>query len=113
MLDFIDKWKAKVVALVETKVKLMQLELIERTSKLLSVFVFIIMFVLLAFGVFMLVGLGVAEQFSAWFNSYIGGYMAAGGVFLIVAIIIYLFRKSILRKLSNIFINALTEDEAE
>lgn len=113
MLDIFQKWKSKVVAQVETKVKIIQLEFIERTAKLLGTFIFILIFVLLGFGVFLFFGLGLAEQFSEWFNSYIGGYMAAGAVYLVVALIFYLLRKKILKKLSNVFISALTENDDE
>jgi hypothetical protein len=71
------------------------------------------MFILLGFGVFLFFGLGLAEQFSEWFGSYIGGYMAAGGVYLLLALIFYVFRKKILKTLGNVFINALTEDSQE
>lgn len=111
MLDIFQKWKSKVIALVETKVKLMQLEFIERTSKLLSLFIFLLIFVLLGFGVFLFFGLGLAEFFAELFSSKITGYWTAGAFFILIAGIFYITRKKILTKLSNIFIDALTEND--
>ncbi len=109
MLDIVQKWKDKIIALVETKVRLMQLDFIERTSSLMSNFIFLLVFILLGFGVFLFVGLGLAELFSELLASNILGYLTAASFYLLIGVLLYLLRKRMLTKLSNMFISILTE----
>lgn len=109
MLDIVQKWKDKIIALVETKVRLMQLDFIERTSSLMSNFIFLLVFILLGFGVFLFVGLGLAELFSELLGSNILGYLTAASFYLLIGVLLYLLRKRMLTKLSNMFISILTE----
>ena len=109
MLDIVQKWKDKIIALVETKVRLMQLDFIERTSSLMSNFIFLLVFILLGFGVFLFVGLGLAELFSELLCSNILGYLTAAAFYFLIGVLFYLLRKRMLTKLSNMFISILTE----
>jgi hypothetical protein len=109
LLDIVQKWKDKIIALVETKVRLMQLDFIERTSSLMSNFIFLLVFILLGFGIFLFVGLGFAEMFSELYGSYILGYLTSAAIYLFIGVVLYLMRKRILTKLSNIFVTVLTE----
>jgi uncharacterized membrane protein len=109
LLDIVQKWKDKIIALVETKVRLMQLDFIERTSILMSNFIFLLVFILLGFGVFLFVGLGLAELFSELLASNILGYLTAASFYLLIGVLLYLLRKRMLTKLSNMFISILTE----
>lgn len=109
MLDIVQKWKDKIIALVETKVRLMQLDFIERTSSLMSNFIFLLVFILLGFGVFLFVGLGLAELFSELLGNKMLGYLISASFYLLIGVLLYLLRKRMLTKLSNMFISILTE----
>ena len=110
MLDIVQKWKDKIIALVETKLRLMQLDFIERTSSLMSNFIFLLVFILLGFGVFLFVGLGLAELFSELLGNKMLGYLIAASFYLLIGVLLYLLRKRMLTKLSNMFISILTEE---
>lgn len=110
MLDIFQKWKDKVTNLVETRVRLLQLELIERVSGAMSFLVFAILFLLVGFAFFLFIGLGVAEMLSKLFNdNYFLGYSLVALAYLILLIIFYAMRKNILKGLSSKFISVLTE----
>lgn len=109
MLDFFQKWKDKITSLVETKIRLMQLELIERASGAMSFLIFFMLMLLLGFGIFLFVGLGVAELLSELMSSYILGYLTVASAYLILILILFGNRKKILKKLSSTFISVLTE----
>jgi uncharacterized membrane protein YqjE len=109
LLDIFQKWKDKISTLVETKVRLMQLEFIERASGVLSFLIFIILFILLGFAVFLFAGLGIAECLSELMDSYILGYLTVAGSFLLLGFIFFAFRKKIIRNLSDKFVSVLTE----
>lgn len=109
MLDIFQKWKDKITGLVESKVRLLQLELIERVSGAMSFLIFTVIFLLLSFGVVMFIGLGIAEMLSELMNSYILGYITVAGFFLILILIFAGSRKSLLKFLTSKFINVLTE----
>lgn len=109
MLDIFQKWKDKISTLVETKVRMMQLEFIERASNVLSFLTFIILFILLGFAVFLFAGLGIAEWLSGIMGSYILGYLSVSGFFLLFIGIFFACRKSIIRSFADKFIGVLTE----
>lgn len=116
MLDIIQKWKDKIITLVETKLRLMQLDFIERVSSVMSNFIFLMVCILLGFGIFLFVGLGIAEFLSELLGSNGLGYLIVASFYLLIGVLLYLLRKQILTKLSNMFISVLTEkydDEEE
>lgn len=109
MLDFVQKWKDKISNLVETKFRLLQLEFIERASGVMSFLVLSVLLLLLGFGVFLFIGLGVAEMLSEMMKSYISGYMAVAGFYLVLLLTLFALRKKIIRKFTGIFISVMTE----
>jgi NAD/NADP transhydrogenase beta subunit len=109
LLDFVQKWKDKISNLVETKFRLLQLEFIERASGVMSFLVLSVLLLLLGFGVFLFIGLGVAEMLSEMMKSYISGYMAVAGFYLVLLLTLFALRKKIIRKFTGIFISVMTE----
>lgn len=109
MLDIFQKWKDKITGLVESKMRLMQLEFIERASGAMSFLIFAMLFILLGFGVFLFIGLGIAEMLSELMKSYILGYLSVAAGYLLLIIIFFACRKKVLKALSSKFISVLTE----
>jgi hypothetical protein len=94
----------------------MQLDFIERVSSVMSNFIFLMVCILLGFGIFLFVGLGIAEFLSELLGSNGLGYLIVASFYLLIGVLLYLLRKQILTKLSNMFISVLTEkydDEEE
>jgi len=109
LLDFVQKWKDKISNLVETKFRLLQLEFIERASGVMSFLIVSVLLLLLGFGVFLFVGLGVAVMLSEVMHSAISGYLVVAGFYLAVLLVLYALRKKIIRKFTSIFISVMTE----
>lgn len=109
MLDIFQKWKDKISGMVESRVRLLQLELIERVSGAMSFLIFVVIFLLLAFGIVMFIGLGIAEMLSELFKSYILGYITVAAFFMILMMVFAANRKRMLKGLSSRFISVLTE----
>ncbi len=113
MLDIISKWKDKLLGYVATQVRIAQLSFIERVSGLMSYFIFAIILIFIVFGVFLFLGFGVAELFTAMVNSRIGGFFLAAACYVLLAGILIALRKKILKRLSDVFINVLTEKQGD
>lgn len=113
MLDFISKWKDKLLGYVATQVRIAQLSFIERVSGLMSYFIFAIILIFIVFGIFLFMGFGIAEVFTAMVNSRIGGFFLAAACYVLLAGILIALRKKILKKLSDVFVNILTEKQVD
>ena len=120
MLDIFQKWKDRIFAFVDTKVRTVQLEIIERVTGIMSYLIFAIIMMLIVFGFFLFMGFGMAEWFTALLESRIGGFFMAAAFYLVLGLIFFSLRKPLLRKLSDVFVHLLTmrrddddDDEAE
>ncbi len=113
MLDFVQKWKDKVRLLVDTKVRLMQLDLIEKTSQVMSQFVLILMFIFIGFGCSIFFGFGLAEFFATLWENRIAGFMSAAMLFVLLGAVVYSYRKKITDALTNRFIEVMTEQKED
>lgn len=109
MLNFLSNWKDKITQQVDLRVRLFKLEFIERTSNVLSYFIFTFVILLLTMALMIFFGIGLGEWFSHLFNSRIGGYFATTAVYLLLILIIFALRKVFINGFSGIFIRILTE----
>jgi len=113
LLDIISKWKDKLLGYVVTQVRIAQLSFIERVSGLMSYFIFAIILIFIVFGIFLFLGFGMAELFTAMVNSRIGGFFLAAACYVLLAGVLIAVRKKILKKLSGVFVNILTEKQGD
>ncbi len=109
--NIFSNWKKRITQYIEVRVQLIKLGIIERISNILGSFIFVLMAMFLLCLVLIFAGFGVAEAFSAWFDSRIGGYFAASGVYVLFIAGLVLFRRPLLVGLSGIFIRMLTSDD--
>lgn len=89
--------KDKVTQYIQLRFEIIRLEFIERTSNVMGYFAFIILSFFLFFLITFFVGFGLAEWFSALFESRTAGYFATAGCFLLITIVIAAFNKKIIR----------------
>jgi len=104
------------MAFVDTKVRTVQLEIIERVTGVMSYLMFAIIMMLIGFGFLLFVGFGMAEWFTELMASRIGGFFAAAGCYLVLGLLLLAARKPMLKSLSNVFVHLLTvrrEDDGE
>jgi uncharacterized protein YacL len=88
----------------------MQLNVIERTSQLMSYLVFVLVFVFICFGILLFLGFSFAELLSSMLDNKILGNFAAAILFLLLGVLLYTQRQKILSKMSNKFISILTDN---
>jgi phosphotransferase system glucose/maltose/N-acetylglucosamine-specific IIC component len=116
MLDYISRWKDKVAHYVDVRVQLIKLNLIERVSGVLSYFIFAFICLFLTVCVLIFLGVGLGEFLSDVFDSRAGGYFATAGIYALLLLLLFGFRKTIANSFSSVFIRIMTavdEDEEE
>jgi hypothetical protein len=113
LLAIFEKWKDRITKLVATKIRLMQLDIIERIAKLMSYFIMLLVFIFIGFGALLFTGFSCAEWFSSLLDNRALGNLATAAVFVLLILILYVQRKRIMIGMSNKFISALSQDEPE
>jgi hypothetical protein len=113
MLNVFTKWKDKITGIVEAKVQLVKLNLIERTSKLFSYFIFSIISIFLVITVLILLGIGLGFYFGELTGSNACGFLITVGIYLLLTGLCFIFRKNIVNAFTGMFISVLTNDEDE
>lgn len=111
MMNFVEKWKNKITQHVETRVDLFKLDFIERTSGILSYFIFIIICLLLALCILLFLGTGLGEFFSNLTASRTYGFFITAGIYTLFFVLLALSRKLIVRAFIGMFINIMTHDD--
>lgn len=111
MMNFIEKWKNKIAQHVETRVDLFKLDFIERTSGILSYFIFIIICLLLALCILLFLGIGLGEFFTELVQSRTYGFFITAGIYTLLFVFLALARKLIVRLFIGMFINIMTHDD--
>lgn len=103
--------KDKILEYIDVNVRLLKINLIERSSSILGylIYVIIILFVVLAALLFF--GFGLAELFTQLVNSRTLGYFIAFCVYLLMLWILFASRKRIVRSFANAFIRIMTEQD--
>lgn len=109
MLDFLSNLKDKITQQVDLRIRLFKLEFIERTSNVLSYFIFTFVILLLTMAMMIFFGIGLGEWFSQMFHSRIGGYFATTAIYILLLIIIFALRKQFINAFSGIFVRVLTD----
>lgn len=111
MVNFFNKWKDKITQYVDIRIQLFKLEFIEKTSNVLSYIIFSFVMLLITMSVLIFLGIGLGEWLCEMFNTRSGGFFATAGIYIIFLLIIFAFRKKLVRAFSSMFIRILTEDK--
>ncbi|MBS1773282.1 MAG: hypothetical protein JST82_10490 [Bacteroidetes bacterium] len=109
VLDFLGKWRDKVADYIDTRIRIVKLDITERIARVLSFFTFTILILLLLMPAFLFTGMGLAELFSDLLGSRTGGYFVMAGVYTLALLILYACRKTLIRKFTGLFIGVLTD----
>ncbi|MDD4141755.1 MAG: phage holin family protein [Bacteroidales bacterium] len=81
---------------IKTRYDLLKLELLEKTSRILSVLIMIIISLFLLLGALIYFSFALVSWMETVFGSMIPGFLIIGGVFLIILFLVYIFREKIL-----------------
>lgn len=113
-MNFINKWKDKIAHYVDVRVQLVKLDIIERTSGVLSYLIFIFICLFLALTILIFLGIVLGELFSGLIGSRPLGYLVTSGIYVLLMGLMFALRKPILDTFSGAFIRILThEDEGD
>lgn len=112
-MSFIGKWKDKIAHYIDLRVSIMKLSFIERTSGVLSFFIYVFISLFLATAVLLFLGIGLAEWLATVLDSKAGGFFMTAGIFLLLVILLAVLRKGIVKAFSNIFIRIMTQNDDE
>jgi hypothetical protein len=113
-MSIITTWKDKLTQFVDVRVNLVKLTVIERSSSVLGylVYTFILLFLLLA--VFLFLGIGLQEWFTAMLdNNRIAGAFLTMGFYILLLVLAFVLRKTILAGFAGIFIGILTAQDKD
>lgn len=113
MLDFVNKWKHKVAHYIDIRLQLMKLSVIERASSVLSYFIFAFIALFIFITVLVFFGIGIGELLSDLVDSRAGGFFITTGLYILLLVLLFVFRTSITNKFAGIFITLLTQVDTE
>lgn len=111
MLNIFSKWKDKIAQNIDVHIRLFKLNFVERTSHVLSYFIFSILGLFFVFAVLVFMGMGLAEVFSELTQSRAAGYFLAMASYIVLFALVFLLRRPIIRAFSGIFVRILTDTE--
>jgi hypothetical protein len=112
-MSIFDKWRDKITHLVETRVELVKLSIIESASKAMSYFIFILICIFITSTILVLLGFGIGEYFADVTGSRACGFLIATGIYAVLFAFMMLFRKKLSTAFSGIFIRILTDEDDE
>lgn len=112
-MSFIETWKDKITQFADVRLNLVKLTVIERSSSVLGylIYTFILLFLVLA--VFLFLGIGLQEWFSEMVDSRIGGAFMTMGFYVLLIVLAFVMRKTILNGFAGIFIGILTAQDKD
>lgn len=102
--------KDKITRYAEVHINLFKLNMIKRTSNLMSFFMFAMICLFVLFCILLLAGMGLVEAFSAAGMSRVAATFLTAGVYFVVLFILMGLRRNITRFFADTFIGLLTED---
>ena len=106
--------KAEIQDWVETRTKLLQLHVFEKTAIVGSFLVYGVIIINVLFFAFLFAFFALGFLIGKWVNSVAGGFAIISCFYLIILIVMLIFRKAIFTALQNLLLKELnTEPENE
>jgi hypothetical protein len=112
-MSIIGQLKEKVTQYIDVNVRLLKINLIGKTASLLSFFLFALIGLFLFFCIILFAGMGIEEAMTDAGMSKTASFFITTGIYALLLVILVAVRKPITRSISNIFIQAMTEDDEE
>lgn len=113
MASLISKIKDKVLSYIDTNVSLFKVNMIGKTARLMSYFMFAIVCLAILLCICFFAGFSLTEAFVDAGMSRSVSYLLTTGVYFVVLLIVYLLRWQIVRVFANAVVSVLTEDDDE
>lgn len=104
----------KALSYLSAKLDLLKLSIIERVSLILGFFMFMMVSMIMVMAAMVFLGIGLSEYFAAITNSVPLGYLIVSGIYILLLVFIFIFKKTLSKWFAGLFVNLLTgEDEEE
>jgi len=107
---FISKIKADAQELVETKIEILKLETLEKTSIVSSFLIYGYILVSLVLGAFLFAFIALGFLIGRWINSMEGGFAIISLIYSILLIVVVVNHKHLLKSMQNQFLKELDPD---
>ena len=104
--NFFEQYSDKIKTQIEDRLLLLRLQSVKITTKLLMKILMFTMIVLFAFIIVLFLSMMLAFYLSRVFESYYYGFGAVGGIYLLLLIIMIVFRNAIF---GNFIMNNITD----
>ncbi|MDR0412362.1 MAG: phage holin family protein [Dysgonamonadaceae bacterium] len=102
--------KADTIQLINTKIELLKLESFEKVSRAGAFLIYGLIILNLLFFTFFFAFISLSFLIGNWMQNIAGGFAVVALVYLIVLIILFACRKSILTSVQNLFLKELDPD---
>ncbi len=110
-MNLFTRWKDKATAYIDVRLGLLKLAFIERTSHVIGHLLLSIIYIFFTLATLTFLGFGLMETFSSLLDSRVGGAFVTAGIFMLMMVVIFLVRKSIINAFAGMFIRVLTEGD--
>jgi hypothetical protein len=87
----------RVKSYVETRIDLLRLKAIDKSSSFLSLLISMIVVILVSFIAVMMISVGLALLLGDWLGASYYGFFIVGGIYLITGLVLYSMRDKLLR----------------
>jgi amino acid transporter len=102
--------KADVKEWIETRIKLLQLHVFEKTAILGSFLIFGVIVINFLFFAFLFAFLALGVLLGKWINNLAGGFAIVSFLYLLILALMLIFRKAIFTGLQNLFLKELNPE---
>ena len=108
--DLFAALKAEIKEWVEVRVKLLQLQVYEKTAVAGSFLIYGIIVINVLFFAFLFAFLALGFLIGKWINSVAGGFAIISFFYLLILFLLFIFHKSIFTGLQNLFLKSLNPE---
>lgn len=101
----------KALKFLSARLDTMRLSMVERISIILGFFMFVMVGMVMVMAVIILLGMGLSEYFAIITGSVPLGYFIVSGIYILLLLLIFIFKKRCHTWFAGLFISLLTGDE--
>jgi hypothetical protein len=108
-MSFISNFKDKIAQSIGDKIDTVKLSVIDKVSAVLGYLLFVFIAIFIAMSVLIFLGIGLGEVFYQWMDSRPGAFFATAGVYILLVVLLFIFRQNVVDGFASVFIKMLTD----
>lgn len=110
-MSILNTLKEKIKDYADVYIKLLKLNFIEHTAKIISYLMFGMVCLFIVFGIVLFIGFGISEAFIAMGLSRVASFFITVGIYILLLALVIALRKNITNSVASGVINAMTDDD--